>query len=118
MILARLKEASKKAAIVDDGYNGGDYGLGPHDYFESPARAGEEQAASETWQRCRLEFDANWLVLSDDFLSRSELLFDSLPTKYDDDFPPEEAARRAAALRDSYRDLLAVARREFASARA
>ncbi len=35
-ILTRLKEASVRASVVDDGYNSGDYGQGPHHYFESP----------------------------------------------------------------------------------
>ena len=114
-ILTRLKEASATAEVVDVGYNSGDYGLGPHDYFESPARPEDEKVAGDAWQRCRSAFDASWLVLSGDYLARSEQLFDSLPTKYDDDLPPKEAARRAQALRDGYRDLLAIARREFAS---
>ena len=117
-ILTRLKEASVRASVVDDGYNSGDYGRGPHDYFESPARTDEEKAAGDAWRNCRSAFDSSWLVLSDDFLARSEQLFDSLPTKYDDDLPPEGAARWAQALRDGYRDLLGIARREFASSRA
>ena len=117
-ILMRLKEASEKASIVDEGYNSGDYGRGPHDYFESPERLEEERAARNAWRHCRSAFDATWLVLSDEFLARSEQLLDSLPTKYDDDPPPKGAARSAQALGDGYRDLLAIARREFASPRA
>lgn len=117
-ILTRLKEASEKASIVDEGYNSGDYGLGPHDYSTSPERPEEERAACNAWRHCRSAFDATWLVLSDEFLARSEQLFDSLPTKYDDDLPPRDAERRAQALREGYRDLLAIARREFASRRA
>ena len=114
-ILTRLNEASLRASVVDDGYNGGDYGRGPHDYFETSERADQEKAAGEAWRNCRSAFDSSWLVLSDDFLARSERLFESLPTRYDDDSPPEDAARRAQALRDGYRDLLGTARSEFAS---
>jgi len=117
-ILTRLKEASEKASIVDEGYNSGDYGRGPHDYFESPERSEEERAARDAWRHCRSAFDASWLVLSDEFLERSEQLLDSLPTKYDDDLPNKGAARRAQALHEGYRDLLAIGRREFASRRA
>ena len=63
IILKRLKEASERAAIVDDGYNSGEYGLGPHDYFNSPDRTEQEKAAYNTWKSCRETFDANCFIL-------------------------------------------------------
>ena len=117
-ILTRLKEASVRASVVDHGYNSGDHGLGPHDYAVSSTHDDEKKAAGDAWRTCRSAFDSSWLVLSDDFLARSEQLFDSLPTRYDDHLPPEAATRWAQALDSGYRDLLAIARREFASRRA
>ncbi len=116
-VLTCLKKASEKASIVDHGYNSGEYGPGSHDYFNSPSRPEAEGAFWNTWQRCRSALDASWLILSDDFLARSEHMLAALPTKYDTDSPPDQAARRAQALHEGHRDLLTIARREFASRR-
>ena len=112
-ILARLKEASEAADIVDRGYNSGEGGFGPHDYFSSSAREQEEDAAGEAWASCESEFSVNHLIVSDEFLARFELLLECLPTEYEGVSPPVEANRRAACLREAYRNLLPLARREM-----
>ena len=71
-VLARLKEASTKADVVDFGYNGGEHGYGPEAYFQSSARREEEAAAARAWANCKSAFDANQLLLSDGFLSGDE----------------------------------------------
>ena len=112
-ILATLWDASEKADLVDSGYNSGEHGYGPHEYFASPAKERDEAAADKAWARCKSEFDVNRLILSDGFLARFESLLGSLPTAYDRESPPRDAARWAECLRDAYRDLLSLARREM-----
>lgn len=114
-ILAKLKDASVSADLVDRGYNSGEGGFGSEDYFVSPAREKHEVAASKAWARCQSEFDVNRLILSDGFSSRFESLRQSLPTEYDEYSPPRDAALRAGFLRDAYRDLLPLARHEMLS---
>lgn len=114
IILKRLKEASKRADIVDNGYNSGEFGSDtPHFYYESPNRVEQEQAAYNAWKSCREAFDENCLILSDKFLARFKQLLKSLPTEYDY-FPPDSAAEEAKSLGDAYQDLFAIARRECA----
>lgn len=114
-VLAKLKEAAEAADIVDRGYNSGEGGFGPHDYFGSSARPRQEEAAGKAWASCQLEFSINHLIVSDEFLARFELLLECLPTDYEDLSPPEEAGRMAACLREAYGELLALARREMFS---
>lgn len=115
-VLAKLKEALEAADIVDHGYNSGEGGFGPHDYFGSSARAQQEEAAGKAWASCQLEFSANHLIVSDEFLAHFERLLERLPTDYEGLSPPEEAGRRAACLREAYGELLPLARREMFSA--
>ena len=56
-ILKRLKEASERATIVDNGYNSGTYGPDPHNYFESPNRTEQEQTEGNAWKSCCETFD-------------------------------------------------------------
>jgi len=114
-ILSALKQALEAADVLDRGYNSGGGGLSPHDYFNSPLREPQEIKAVESWATCEAEFAENHLIVSDDFLARFDSLLDSLPTEHDSVDPPEDARRRAACLRQAYRDLLPLARSEMFS---
>ena len=114
-ILARLNEASQRADLVDHGYNSGEFGHSPEDYYGSPDRPTDEQTARAAWAECRSTFASSQLILSAKFLKRFERLLESLPKEYEDLLPPEVAARMARCLREAYSDLLSIARREFAS---
>lgn len=114
-ILSALKQALEAADVVDRGYNSGDGGLSPHDYFSSPLRVPQENKAVEAWTTCKAQFTENHLIVSDDFLTRFGSLLESLPTEHDSFDPPEDASRRAACLRQAYRDLVPLARSEMFS---
>ena len=112
-ILAKLKDASFRADVVDRGYNSAEDGLGPEDYSASLEGRKEEEAAGKAWERCKSEFDVNHLIVSDELLARFESLLRSLPTEYDGYLPPRHAALWAECLREAYRDVLSLARREM-----
>ena len=114
-VLAKLKEASEAADIVDRGFHGEERGFGPHDYFGSSAHVHEEEAAAKAWASCKLEFNVNQLIVSDEFSAEFERLLESLPTNHDEYDPPEEASRRSVCLRRAYSDLLPLARHELFS---
>ena len=102
-ILRKLKDASRKADVVDDGYNSGEDGRGPHDYHSSPYRQEQEHAAGKAWGSCKEAYDAECLILSNGFRDRFDLLLRSLPTMHDQYDPPEDARNFAACLREGHR---------------
>lgn len=112
VILRTLKDASEKANVVDYGYNSGEDGRGPHDYFGSERRPEDESAAGSAWTSCKEAYDADCLILSERFRDRFNELLRSLPTGHDQYDPPEDAERWAACLGAAYRDLFRLAHRE------
>ena len=112
-IIANLKKASAAAAVVDDGYNSGEGGYTPEEYFRSPDRPEQEAAAYLAWAECRSVFCANSLILSERFRDRFQELRDCLPTEHEQHLPPSDAARKARCLRKAQNDLFRIAQRDL-----
>ena len=115
LILKKLMETSKYASWVDEGYNSGENH--PEDYHGSEICENHQRSISRAWGECKLEFDENYLVLSESFVAAFQELTSSLSEMNADDMPPNIAAKRADSFQNAYSVLSRLASNEFAPSR-
>lgn len=111
-ILACLKETSKFADLVRDGYH--DDEMPAEGYHSSDERRSQETALWKSWEACKADFEKNRLLLSQKFVTEFQYLLDSLAAVDKYNLPPDVAWDNARCFSAAHPRLLAIARGEIA----